>query len=92
MPRPDLPPLTERQAQILRLMAEGLTYDEIAGRLVVTPSTMRSHANNIFEILQVSNRTEAIMLAMGTVIDVEAAQAAVIKRCWGIDVQEGTQP
>lgn len=85
MSKPDLPLLTRRQAQILRLMAEGLTYDEIAERLGIMPSTMRSHTTNLFEILQVSNRTEAIMLAMGTVIDVEAAQAAVIKRCWGID-------
>jgi DNA-binding CsgD family transcriptional regulator len=86
VPRPDLPPLTKRQAQILRLMAEGLTYDEVARHLGIMPSTLRSHMVNLFEILQVSNRTEAIMLAMGTVIDVEAAQAAVIKRCWGIDV------
>lgn len=86
MPRPDLPPLTKRQAQILRLMAEGLTYAEIAERLGITPATMRTHATNLFEILQASNRTEAIMLAMGTVINVEAAQMAVIKRCWGIDV------
>ena len=86
MPRPDLPPLTKRQSQVLILMAEGLTYDEIANRLGIMPTTMRSHVTNLFEILQVSNRTEAIMLAMGTVIDVEAAQMAVIKRCWGIDV------
>lgn len=91
MPRPDLPPLTERQAQILRLMAEGLTYGEIAHRLGVRPTTIYTHVENLYGILQVSNRTEAIMLAMGTVIDVEAAQAAVIKRCWGIDVQKGTQ-
>lgn len=92
MSKPDLPLLTRRQAQILRLMAEGLTYAEIAQRLGIMPATMRSHTTNLFEILQASNRTEAIMLAMGTVIDVEAAQAAVIKRCWGIDVQKGTQP
>lgn len=86
MPRPDIPPLTKRQAQILRLMAEGLTYAEIAHRLGIRPTTIYTHVENLYSTLHVSNRTEAVILALGTVVDIEAAQMAVIRRCWGVDV------
>lgn len=83
MNSPDIPPLTKRQAQVLRLMAEGLTYPEIAQRMGLRIGTIRTHIGDLFDTLHVSNRTEAVILALGTVVDVEEAQAAVRKRCWG---------
>lgn len=67
----------------MRLLAEGLTYAEIARRMGLSVGTVRTHIGTVFEILHVSNRTEAVILALGSVVDVEEAQAAVMKRCWG---------
>lgn len=83
MNRPDFPPLTKRQAQVLRLMAEGLTYTEIARRMGLRIGTVRTHIGDLFDILHVSNRTEAVILALGSVVDAEETQAAVMARCWG---------
>lgn len=53
-------PLTTRELEILRLMATGLSNPEIAERLVVAPSTIKTHTLNIYRKLAVRNRTEAI--------------------------------
>jgi two-component system, NarL family, response regulator LiaR len=56
--------LTEREQVVLRLMAEGLTNTQIAGRLTVSPSTIKSHVSNILSKLGVASRTEAVTLAL----------------------------
>jgi LuxR family maltose regulon positive regulatory protein len=53
-------PLTDRELDVLRLMAEGLKYEEIAGRLFISVNTVRSHVKVIYGKLQVKNRTQAI--------------------------------
>ncbi len=55
--------LTEREAQVLRLIADGATNKEIADELVVTVNTVKRHISNIFGKLEVSNRTQAIARA-----------------------------
>ena len=56
--------LTEREREVLRLMIEGLNNTQIAGRLTVSPSTVKSHVSNILSKLGVSSRTEAVTLAL----------------------------
>jgi NarL family two-component system response regulator LiaR len=56
--------LTSREHEVLALMVEGLSNPEIAGRLSVSRSTARAHVSNILSKLGVSNRAEAVALAL----------------------------
>ena len=56
--------LTERERVVLALMVEGLNNTQIAGRLVVSPSTIKTHVSHILSKLGVASRTEAVALAM----------------------------
>ena len=60
---PVFPELTEREREILDLIARGENNAEIAQRLVLSPHTVRNHISNIFSKLQVADRAEAIILA-----------------------------
>ncbi len=62
-PKPGLD-LTEREREVLALMIEGLNNTQIAGRLTVSPSTIKSHVSNILSKLGVASRTEAVSLAL----------------------------
>jgi LuxR family maltose regulon positive regulatory protein len=53
-------PLSEREIEVLRLMAEGYKYQEIAEKLVVSINTIRHHTRNVYSKLDVNNRTQAI--------------------------------
>jgi DNA-binding NarL/FixJ family response regulator len=57
------PELTEREREILELIAQGLTNSAIAEKLVLSPKTVRNHVSNIFGKLQVSDRSQAIVRA-----------------------------
>jgi NarL family two-component system response regulator LiaR len=56
--------LTERELEVLKLAALGLSNREIANRLVVSPRTVQSHLANIFSKLNVGSRTEAVMVGL----------------------------
>jgi len=64
--QPPLPglDLTEREREVLALMVEGLNNTQIAGKLMVSPSTIKSHVSNILSKLGVASRTEAVTLAL----------------------------
>jgi LuxR family maltose regulon positive regulatory protein len=53
-------PLTEREMEVLRLLAEGLSNKQIAERLIVAPSTVKQHLRNIYSKLDVHSRTQAV--------------------------------
>jgi len=57
------PNLTEREHEILSLMAEGYTNNAIASRLYLSPKTVRNYVSSLFTKLQVSNRSQAIVQA-----------------------------
>jgi LuxR family maltose regulon positive regulatory protein len=55
--------LSERELEVLRLLAAGYKYKEVAERLVITMNTVRSHTKNVYSKLNVNNRTQAITRA-----------------------------
>jgi DNA-binding NarL/FixJ family response regulator len=57
------PGLTEREHEVLDLIAAGRSNGDIAERLVLSPKTVRNHVSNIFAKLQVADRAEAIVRA-----------------------------
>ena len=57
-PRPD--GLTPREVEVLDLMAVGLTNPEIAHRLAISESTVKTHVSNILRTLNAKNRTAAV--------------------------------
>jgi NarL family two-component system response regulator LiaR len=62
-PQPGLN-LTEREREVLALMVDGLNNTQIAAKLTVSPSTIKSHVSNILSKLGVASRTEAVTLAL----------------------------
>ena len=67
-PRPAVPPqafpeLTEREREILDMIAKGHSNTEIATRLVLSPNTVRNYVSNVFSKLQVADRAQAIIRA-----------------------------
>jgi NarL family two-component system response regulator LiaR len=64
----DLPPtkepLTEREMDVLKLVAQGLTNQEIAENLVIAEGTVRTHVSNILSKLHLANRTQAALYAL----------------------------
>ena len=62
-PDPAIAELTEREHEVLKLIATGLTNSAIADRLVISPKTVRNYITEIFSKLQVADRAQAIIRA-----------------------------
>jgi DNA-binding NarL/FixJ family response regulator len=60
---PIFPDLTDREREVLTLIAQGLTNSAIAERLVLSPKTVRNYISEIFSKLQVADRAQAIIRA-----------------------------
>jgi len=63
-PSPTTQPLTPRESEVLALVAEGLTNTMIGERLVISPTTVKSHVQSILHKMDVSDRTQAAVLAV----------------------------
>ena len=61
---PTTDPLTEREVEVLRLVAQGLSNDEIAQTLVVSERTVRTHVSHILDKLHLANRTQMALYAV----------------------------
>jgi len=61
--QPLVEPLSERELQVLRLVADGLSNREIAERLIISVGTVKTHAHNIYGKLSVRGRTQAVARA-----------------------------
>jgi len=57
-------PLTTREIEVLQLMAEGKSNKEIGAALFISEGTVKTHVNSIHEKLSVSDRTEAVIVAL----------------------------
>ena len=57
------PELSDREREVLELLARGMPNSQIAHKLVLSPKTVRNHVSNIFTKLQVNGRTEAMQRA-----------------------------
>jgi DNA-binding NarL/FixJ family response regulator len=55
--------LTNREITILEQLSTGLNYNKIADNLIISPSTVRKHIENIYKKLQVHNKMEAVLKA-----------------------------
>src|SRR5215467_1758512 len=63
-PAPDIPRLTEREAEILRMVGTGLSYKQIAERLVLSLRTVQNHVQNTLNKLQLHNRVDLVRYAI----------------------------
>jgi DNA-binding CsgD family transcriptional regulator len=62
--RPPLPSLTERELDVLALVAQGLTNRQISRRLFISPATVRTHLEHIYDKLGVHSRAGAVSAAL----------------------------
>ena len=56
--------LTQREREVLRLLADGLKYEEIGAQLFISPETVRTHVKKAMERLEASTRTQAVATAL----------------------------
>jgi DNA-binding NarL/FixJ family response regulator len=71
-PSADTPRLTDRETEVLRLVAKGLSYRQIAERLVVSHRTVQNHVQNTLNKLQLHNRVELVRYAIEQGLDDDA--------------------
>jgi DNA-binding NarL/FixJ family response regulator len=67
----DTPRLTDRETEVLRLVAKGLSYKQIADRLVLSHRTVQNHVQNTLNKLQLHNRVELVRYAIAQGLDEE---------------------
>jgi DNA-binding NarL/FixJ family response regulator len=65
----DTPRLTDRETEVLRLVAKGLSYKQIADRLVLSHRTVQNHVQNTLNKLQLHNRVELVRYAIARGLD-----------------------
>ena len=59
--------LTQREEEVLELLTQGITYKGVANKIFISETTVKTHVNNIFQKLQVNDRTQAVLYAINNV-------------------------
>jgi DNA-binding NarL/FixJ family response regulator len=72
---PAFPELSDRELDVLDLIARGMSNQQIVDRLVISPKTVRNHISNIFSKLQVRDRAEAVVRAREAGMGGESARS-----------------
>ena len=67
--RPAPPRLTDRETEVLRFVATGMSYKQIADRLVLSHRTVQNHVQNTLQKLQLHNRAELVRYAIESGLD-----------------------
>jgi DNA-binding NarL/FixJ family response regulator len=67
--RPQVPRLTDRETEVLRLVAKGLTYPQIAARLTLSTRTVHNHVRNTLIKLQLHNKAQLVRYALENGMD-----------------------
>jgi two-component system response regulator DesR len=63
-PKSDVPnPMTERELEVVRLLASGKTYKQVARALELSQSTVRNHLHNVYQKLNVVDRAQAVIVS-----------------------------
>ena len=69
--------LTNREEEVLSLLLEGATYKDVARELFISETTVKTHVNNIFQKLQVKEKTQAVLYAINKGFRPKAKKIAV---------------
>lgn len=69
--------LTQREVEVLELLTQGITYKGVASKLFISETTVKTHVNNIFQKLQVNDRTQAVLYAINNGFTSRRAKLAV---------------
>ena len=69
--------LTNREEEVLSLLLEGATYKDVARELFISETTVKTHVNNIFQKLQVKEKTQAVLYAINKGFKPKAKKIAV---------------
>ena len=69
--------LTNREEEVLSLLLEGATYKDVARELFISETTVKTHVNNIFQKLQVREKTQAVLYAINKGFKPKARKIAV---------------
>ncbi len=69
--------LTNREEEVLGLLTQGVTYKGVAQQLFISETTVKTHVNNIFQKLQVNDRTQAVLYAINKGFGTRAQKAKI---------------
>lgn len=70
--------LTQREEEVLTLLTQGITYKGVAKQLFISETTVKTHVNNIFQKLQVNDRTQAVLYALNNGIGNQQKMKAAV--------------
>ncbi len=80
--------LTDREAEVLHSLTQGVNYKQISKMLFISESTVKTHINNIFTKLNVNDRTQAVLYALRHGIERVISNPAIISNATSVTVEQ----